>query len=394
MTSPPVTVLARRSRGANRVRRCEGRDIDAVSALTLQAFGVAAESRKWTDSGWILEGGSAIVGALLAEPRFQYFGGRPIPAAAIGSVVVAPEARGRGVGRTLVSRACDALQQDGLSLACLYPTIVPFYRSLGFEIAGARTTYVADASALPAARVRGVERWGSEELPGVRACYEAVARTSNGLLGRDERHWDALLAPSSPSYRYVVRQGGVVTGYMIYTRIPEGDFFSARCHDLLWRDEAAASSLLSVLACQRPLLRAVTWPGAAVDRTAMVFDQWQTRRSDLLWMLRALDVAQAIAGRGYPTELSVQLDLDVTGPRAGRTDRLSIEITAGVATVKRRRGAGSSATDSATFAALFAGWLTPREAQVCGRLSTSTPAELTALQWMFGGPSPWMLDRF
>ena len=56
--------------------------------------------------------------------------------AGVGGVKVAPEARGRGVGRALMTALLDAMAERGYPLSALYPATAQLYRSLGWEMAG------------------------------------------------------------------------------------------------------------------------------------------------------------------------------------------------------------------------------------------------------------------
>jgi GNAT superfamily N-acetyltransferase len=57
-------------------------------------------------------------------------------AAAIGSVVTAPEHRNRGLSKQVLEDCLDAAQKHGCEFAILWTNIFDFYRKLGFELAG------------------------------------------------------------------------------------------------------------------------------------------------------------------------------------------------------------------------------------------------------------------
>ena len=66
----------------------------------------------------------------------QWWHGRAMPMAAVGGVKVAPEGRGRGVGRALMTALLREIAARGFPVSALYPATAPLYRSLGWEIAG------------------------------------------------------------------------------------------------------------------------------------------------------------------------------------------------------------------------------------------------------------------
>ena len=66
----------------------------------------------------------------------QWWHGRAVPMAGVGGVKVAPEQRGRGTGRALMTEVLRVIADRGYPLSVLYPATAPLYRSLGWELAG------------------------------------------------------------------------------------------------------------------------------------------------------------------------------------------------------------------------------------------------------------------
>ena len=89
---------------------------------------------------------------LVAMARFhdmqQCWHGRAVPMAGVAGVAVAPEERGRGVGRRLVTTLLETIAGRDYPLAVLFPTTFPIYRSLGWEVAGTSYEAVFPAAAL------------------------------------------------------------------------------------------------------------------------------------------------------------------------------------------------------------------------------------------------------
>ena len=82
--------------------------------------------------------GGRLVGSARFHQMRQWWHGRSMPMAGVGGVKVAPEYRGRGVGRALMNGLIPELVARGYPVSTLYPATAPLYRSLGWELAGAR----------------------------------------------------------------------------------------------------------------------------------------------------------------------------------------------------------------------------------------------------------------
>src|SRR5690349_11066236 len=124
-----------------------GDDLDAELDLRHRSFGpMSSESRARALGGLaddlgtgrvfgVWDGGHMIGGAMLHD-MLQYWHGRPVRMAGVGGVKVAPEARGRGVGRALMTALLKEIAGRGYPLSTLYPATENLYRSLGWELAG------------------------------------------------------------------------------------------------------------------------------------------------------------------------------------------------------------------------------------------------------------------
>ena len=81
------------------------------------------------------EHGRAVAGSRLVAFG-QWFGGRRVPMAGFSPVAVAPEHRGRGLGRAVTAGQYADMRDRGEVAAGLFPSSVALYRSVGFELAG------------------------------------------------------------------------------------------------------------------------------------------------------------------------------------------------------------------------------------------------------------------
>ena len=131
-------------------------DMEAQLDLGQRAFGIysAGQRASWSYIAGLRAGqglflgafaGDAPAGAAMIHDMRQWWLGRAVPFAGIASVKVAPEYRGGGIGRRLMTALLDAVAERGYPLSALYPATMPIYRSLGWELAGGK--YVATVPA-------------------------------------------------------------------------------------------------------------------------------------------------------------------------------------------------------------------------------------------------------
>ena len=131
-------------------------DMEAQLDLGQRAFGISSAGQRagWSYLAGLRAGqglflgafaGGAPAGAAMIHDMRQWWLGRAIPCAGIASVKVAPEYRGGGIGRRLMTALLDAVAERGYPLSALYPATMPIYRSLGWELAGGK--YVATVPA-------------------------------------------------------------------------------------------------------------------------------------------------------------------------------------------------------------------------------------------------------
>src|SRR3954447_5347278 len=162
-------------------------DFPAIAALSREAYGTdaaPATSAAWTDAWLKSLTHSVSVGAYDAgkvvsharvKPYAQWFGGRAVPMGGVASVAVAASHQGRGVGRATVAALLPVMRERGYAVSALFPSTVPLYRGLGWELAGDYTWLDVPGTALRAlgAPPDGVRLRAATagDVPGVLAAY-------------------------------------------------------------------------------------------------------------------------------------------------------------------------------------------------------------------------------
>ncbi|MEV5754274.1 GNAT family N-acetyltransferase [Actinoallomurus sp. NPDC052308] len=378
------------------IRALAPEDLLAAYDLRIRAFGPADQAqwlrqfRPAVRRGQVLGiyDGDRLVGSGRYHRFEQWWHGRPVPMGGVASVYVAPEERGRGIGRHLARGLLDFM--DGLPLTALYPATAPVYRSAGYEHAGAQHFVTVPAEALRTlatgpVKVRRAGRDDVPEIVGVLRRLHAEAR-DNGPIDRGE-DWFLDLLDGDDVFAYLAEDGFLAYGWsadgrdLIVHRCVAGSPETARA---LWALVGSGSSVArSVHACVAPddplfwLLR---------DRSSEEIKR-------VSWMLRVLDAPAAVAARGFPDGLSAEIPLAVTDEqRPGNAGAWRLTIGGGHGALTRAEAEPGAVHLSARgLAALYAG--VPMIRLRRSGLAEGDASTDALLDAAFGG-TPYMLDYF
>jgi predicted acetyltransferase len=405
-----------------------GDDLGAVLDLAQRAFGPASRAGReaWqADAESVIRDrrylaafdGSRMVAAARYHDMIQWWQGRCLPMAGAAGVTVAPEDRGRGVGRALTRALLDMIAERGYPVSVLYPATMAIYRSLGWEIAGARDTVVIPARSLRSlvapdpwlggaeSDTAGPDRAGPDAGPGLRRCgpqdaAEVLAVTSgvhqalrdSGPNTRDEATVRGWLGDEN-RYAYLAPDGFLAyrwhhgTDEILVERALAGSAATTRA---LWAIVASHSSMAETVRCHLGPADPVRWlirePDLAMGRP-------------LPWMLRVVDAAAAVAGRGFPPASAVAAKLRLADTACpGNDGPWTLEVAGGHGVLTREpdsataAGAAPLALGARGFAALFAG--TPvATLRRAGLAAGGDPGRDAALDGAFAA-SPFLLDHF
>jgi predicted acetyltransferase len=327
-----------------------GDDIDAQLDLAERAFGVksADERDRWreTVSGLIARGrclgaftGDRLVGGAMYHDMRQWWCGQQVPMAGVSSVRVAPEDRGRGIGRLLMTALLDEVAAHGYPLSVLYPATMPLYRSLGWELAGGRHTAVIPGRSLfqlaPLDPATGAEAAGSGPAvmrragPGdVAAVIAVMGRVHEVARDCGPITWDAASVGrwlADPDvYAYMCDDGFLA--YHWYNG--NEDLFVEGAEGISAPTVRAFWSHLGSYASMAEKVYARVGPADAFWWLARERDADMEHRD--MWMLRLVDVRAAIAARGFPAAVSLRVPLLIAdGTRPANSGRWELTVTQG-----------------------------------------------------------------
>ncbi len=345
---------------------------------------------------------AAIPACLLRVPMGQYFGGRAVPMLGVAGVAVAPEARGRGLARDMMNAFVASAHSEGFPLAALYASTQSLYQQSGYEQAGYRYNTRIDIQTI-GVRERGGEvvALGADDRARVRACYARWAAVFNGALDRGDYCWKRIERNRDQEFDGfgIARDAGhsELDGYVYFSR--RRDQHTGR-HDIIVSDlafltPAAGRRILGFLSDLGSMGLTAIIPGApAHPITALMPQQrFDVEKRDI-WMLRIVDAAKAIAGRGYSTGVALAVTIEVEDPLiTGNRGVWRLELADGKAALERTQSRPQVTITERGLAALYSGMRTPAELALLGLIRGDATA-LQALAAAFAGPTPWMSDMF
>jgi predicted acetyltransferase len=349
-------------------------------------------------------------GSLLARAtdlhHEQWWGGRVVPASGIGGVAVLPEYRGRGAGRLVLNAALRSAVERGAAIATLFCTRTQVYRSFGFEAGGVLRLVTLPADALPrAAPPPGVVvRPGTgRDMAAIRAVYDAVAASGQGYLTRrgplfpDPDGED--LPDGLDGFTLATDAGsGEVTGYFSWVR-GQGyrDDSVLDVPDLLATTPDAAAALVSVLASWAPVtptiaLRMPAWADAVT--TTLPLERLREREVSV-WMHRPLDLAAAVAARGWPADLAGEVTIRLVDPVLDRNDGVfRLVMAGGEARVERSTAEAATILHVRGWSLLWCGAARSGQLRATGLLTGDRAADPSLDRLLGSGGPAGLLDYF
>jgi len=393
------------------------RDDDFAAQLDLgeRAFGPYPEqqrarwlrdTRRRAEQGLALGAfiGEEPVGAATIQDMRQFWLGGVVKLAGISGVKVAPEHRGRGIGKQLMTEVLSLAANRGYLLSALYPATTPIYRSFGWELAGAKHRFTIPARSLRTLVAPDELARGGGAAPGdvpVRRATSADAATVTKLIGechQAARDAGAITWDEGPCAEWLARPD-------LYSYLAGDDGFAA--YEWAGRDlwvqclhaktPDALRALWSTIASHSSVADSVSgWTSPNGPFWWLTYERDATISRRSMWMLRVIDAPAAIAARGFPPGLSVSVPLELNDPACpANTGHWRLTVTGGEGTLFPNGSvpAPSSLTlGPRGLAALYAG-IPVGSLRLAGLVSGGTFDGDASLDAAFAA-TPYMVDDF
>jgi predicted acetyltransferase len=374
------TLPSAASLSGRQIRQLDASDgLEAELALRVRAFGpiTAAQRASWiaalepavadTRLFGVFDGSEMIASARFHDMR-QWWHGRQLPMAGVAGVKVAPEYRGQGIGKVLMTALLEEIARRGYPVSALYPATASIYRSLGWELAGGQWEAVLPARSLGALLPPDVSAQASAVT--LRRATAADAAEVVETIGAVH----AALRDSGPATRDVPTYRAWLADPDEFAYLADDGFVSYRWadghHQILVNSAVAGSeqtarAIWGIIASHASIARTVRAHVGPSDPLS-----WLTREPDVevsqrhRWMLRLVDVPAAIAARGFPAAAGLTAVLRLEDrTRPANSGRWRLEVGGGQGSLTPAETAERGAPDPAApvtlgargLAALYAG---------------------------------------
>ena len=371
-----------------------------ISILTESFNQPPGKARPWVEASgrenWrVVVDEEPVAGAMLI-PMGQWFGGRVVGMTGLAGVVVSARARGRGVGKRLISSVLQEMHGEGVALSVLNASTSSFYRANGYERAGASYTVELNLKDLR-------HRAGPLEI---RALHngnlkleeqlQSESVSDHACLSRGPYIWHRVRNPQgAEAERFGFFAEDRLEGYVYWRRSEFQDMENElNISDLVLVTPAAQKTFLGYLAGHRAFFSRASWDCPSSFPLLLELEEpWHYRMSlKEHWMLRVVNLEKALTERGYPPNLSGLLELEIADPLlSANTGRWIPEVADGRGVVKAG-GGGRLKLDINSLPPLYSGFLSARQLARAGRLE-GAPEQIALADELFAG-EPRLSDFF
>ena len=383
----------------------------AVRLLSMAFAGPPDKTEEWlrgaefANTRCLRDGAKTPVACLVRIPMGQFFGSRSVPLVGIAGVAVGPERRGEGLARRLMQEAVRELAAERVPIAGLYASTQTLYRQVGFEQAGHWCGVRIPVHRIDVdGRAAGLRPLTEADTPAIEACYRAFASRFNGPLDRGPYIWRRIRVMRDEAFHPFGIDGEDGLDAYVYLsqrRKPDTGRQDVALSDLAFLTPDAGRRLLAFLAGYTTMADEVTFSAGPVHPvlTLLPLQNYSVQRREY-WMIRIVDAKRALEARGYSGGVSAEITLDLTDELVPANAGLwSLRVEGGRAKATRPRTADRRKTPPAIrchvrgLAAMYTGFLAPREARLAG-LVDGPDAALDTATAIFSGGTPWMADMY
>ncbi|MFE0460411.1 enhanced intracellular survival protein Eis [Kitasatospora sp. NPDC058965] len=378
--------------------------LDDYDALATRSYGHPVPAIRQlagrVDTRIAVRGGKVVAGGL-GFLTGQHFGGRPVPTACLGSGCVAPEERGEHLAHRMLEERIRPLREQGAVLATVWTALTKYARRMGWQAPAPAATWQVPADALRSTFDPGAFRIEHGATLAGEQLQAELARAWNGTLARP-RWWNAFLTEHHGAHTYEFTNpvshapAGQLT--LATTRHPERGA-QLTVHGFWAADPDAATAMLAFLGRWDSRVPTIRFERTALPPYPLLLHTLPratllTTHAQPPWMLRILDLEEAVRLRGWPADLDLRIGIEIGTQDSSGQDHYLLEIAKGAAQLTPAAPTECEVTFTrAQFTLWYAGayrsTAAARLAGLCG-----APDALTALVRTTCEREPWLTEHF
>lgn len=373
----------------------------AYNALATRSYGHPVGDitrlRHRADIRVAVQDGEVIAGGLgLLAP--QLFGGAPVPSALLSAGCVAPERRGDRLSVRMLTERLRPLRDQGAVISTLWTTSNGYVRHLGFEApvpVFAWSVTTDDLKKAFTGTPLSIEHGHTKDAEDLQ---RRLAHDWNGPVLRPD-WWPAWMNEKNQLTTYRFTRTTSTTGVLAFTtKRAERHGTTLTVHDFWAADEETAHAMMAFLARCDSRVAHINFRRSALPPYPTLLHKLHRFRPTAEawhpWMLRILDLEQAVRLRGWPRDLTLSSPIEIESENGDTWDRYVLEVRDGEAQITPTTIEGDIRLTRGQLAVWYAGgYRTSAAARLAGVVAPSDNA-LTALIRAAGHQEPWLPEHF
>ncbi|MEU0845712.1 GNAT family N-acetyltransferase [Streptomyces sp. NPDC005962] len=343
-----------------------------------------------------VRGGRVIAGGL-GLLLHQFFGGAPVPSAIISAGAVAPEERGGHLASSLLTERLRPLRERGAVISTVWSTSNGHLRRLGWQAPVPVYAWSIAAEDLKRAFTRSeiaIEHGRTQEGEELQ---RRLARQWNGPVLRPD-WWPTWLDDKRELTTYRFGPPPAPTGLLsIATKRHPRHGMELTVHDFWAADAETVSAMMAFLGSHHTRAPAIHFRRSALppypallhhlNRYRPTAEAWHP------WMLRILNLPEAVRLRGWPADLEISVPVEIESDADGTWQSYLLEVKNGTGRITATPHQGDVRLTRGQLAVWYAGgYRTAAAADLAGVAARSEGA-LAQLIRATTDVEPWLPDH-
>ncbi|MFB6617696.1 enhanced intracellular survival protein Eis [Streptomyces sp. NPDC056367] len=345
-----------------------------------------------------VRGGQVVAGGLglLVD---QFFGGSPVPSACLGDGCVAPEERGDHLATRMTEQRLRPLIERGAVISAISTSSTGYARRLGWEAPVPVLAWEVPIDDLKQSFTMAdfeVEHGSSDEA---QSLQRDLAQQWNGPVLRPT-WWTRWKEDKGGLTMYRFNRPGHPTAGVLSlaTKRHERHGATVVVHDFWAASQPTAAAMLAFLGRHNTRAQTIEFRRGALPPYPTLLHGLRHHRPTVEswhpWMLRILDIPEAVRLRGWPADLATSVPIETENEGGEGSDCWMLHIKDGTAEITPTSAEGQVTLTRQQLAVWYAGgYRSTTSARLAGVRAGSESA-LATLVRSTTYLEPWLPDHF